>query len=109
MRIARLDRARHSALELAEGLALFQLLTDVAPPLTEAAQKRDVEPAVRLLKGLEKPINEFFEATMVMDDQPEVCYARLTLMHACRGIAHGGRLYEAGYRGCVSLGPVPSS
>ncbi len=78
-----LDRLEHSALQSAEGLALFQLLTEVAAPLREAAMKRDVEAAVRLLKSLEKPINDFFEAAMVMDDQPEVRYARLTLMHAC--------------------------
>ncbi|HTQ09299.1 MAG TPA: glycine--tRNA ligase subunit beta [Fimbriimonadaceae bacterium] len=76
-------RLEHSALESATGLALLALLRETAEPLAEAASKEDAKAVIRLLKNLETPINAFFEATMVMDDQPEVRYARLTLMHAC--------------------------
>ncbi|HVT10763.1 MAG TPA: glycine--tRNA ligase subunit beta [Fimbriimonadaceae bacterium] len=78
-----LRRLEHSALESAEGVELFELLSESEGPLAEAKRGQNVEEVLRLLKGLEGPINRFFETTMVMDDQPEVRYARLTLMHAC--------------------------
>lgn len=78
-----LRRLEHAALESKEGLELLELLSQTVMPLAAAKQNRDVEETLRLLKGLEGPINGFFETTMVMDDQPEVRYARLTLMHAC--------------------------
>jgi len=78
-----LRRLEHAGLESKEGLELYQLLGDIAGPLHEASSGRDVEGVIRLLKSLEAPINTFFEATMVMVDEPEVRYARLTLMHAC--------------------------
>ncbi len=78
-----LNRLEHSALESAEGVDLFELLGEVAEPLVSARAAGDAEEVVRLLKSLETPINRFFDTTMVMDDQPEVRYSRLTLMHAC--------------------------
>ena len=78
-----LERLTHSALESAEGLQLLQLISELAQPLQHAREARDAVAVATLLKRLEAPINGFFEATMVMADQPEVRYARLTLMHAC--------------------------
>ncbi|HWA82307.1 MAG TPA: glycine--tRNA ligase subunit beta, partial [Fimbriimonadaceae bacterium] len=78
-----LHRLEHSALESAEGVELVELLSESSGPLQEAKRAQNVEEVIRLLKGLEGPINRFFDTTMVMDDQPEVRYARLTLMHAC--------------------------
>ena len=73
----------HSALESAEGLVLLQVLTDIAAPLRAAELGEKVDEVVRLLRTLQQPINDFFESTMVMADQPDVRYARLSLMHAC--------------------------
>lgn len=78
-----LNRLEHSALESKEGLELFELLGRIAEPLGAAGKTLDVEATIRILKGLEAPINRFFDSTMVMDDQPDVRYARLTLMNAC--------------------------
>lgn len=78
-----LHRLSHAALESKEGLELFQLLTEIEAPLAAARAKEDVETVIRLLKDLEAPIHRFFESTMIMADQPEVRYARLTLSHAC--------------------------
>jgi len=78
-----LRRLEHAALESGEGLALFELLSEIAGLLAESAERQDADEVIRLVKGMEAPINQFFETTMVMDDQPDVRYARLTLMHAC--------------------------
>jgi len=47
-----------------------------------AAEREDLPAVVRYLRALAEPINLFFEKNMVMADQPDVRYARLTLMHA---------------------------
>lgn len=77
-------RLEHSALESAEGLELLQTLSEGEDDLFRAARERNGDEVVRLLERLRAPINRFFDTTMVMtDDQPDVRYARLTLMHAC--------------------------
>lgn len=49
-------------------------------PLTGAVRRRDVEETVRLLLELEAPINRFLDGAMILVDDPEVRYARLTLL-----------------------------
>lgn len=78
-----LRRLVPASLESQEGLDLFQLLGEIAAPLAAAREAEDLEALIRLLKSLESPIHRFFESTMIMADQPEVRYARLTLSHAC--------------------------
>lgn len=78
-----LQRLENSALESAEGLQLLQTLVQLEPRLAEAEQAEDQSATVEMLRSLQASINAFFESTMVMADQPEVRYARLTLMHAC--------------------------
>jgi len=75
-------RLEHSALESAEGLDLLQELDERRAPLDEAIGREDVEATTRLLRELEAPINRFIDATMILVDQPEVRYARLTLLWA---------------------------
>lgn len=75
-------RLEHSALESAEGLELLQALDAQRETLATAAQAENREEVVRLLRALQEPINRFFDTTMVMADQPDVRYARLTLLHA---------------------------
>jgi glycyl-tRNA synthetase beta chain len=77
-----LSRLEHSALESADGLALFQTLTDQDTALNAAVVAENATEVTRLVRNLAAPINRFFEETMVMADQPEVRYARLTLMNA---------------------------
>lgn len=76
-------KLEHAPLESKEGAELFLLLTHIAAPLQKARREQDVEQTIRILKSLEAPINAFFLSTMVMDENPEVRFARLTLMHAC--------------------------
>jgi glycyl-tRNA synthetase beta chain len=78
-----LHQVKASALQSKEGEALCELLLQIDSPLGEASQNLDVEGVIRILKTLEGPINEFFEATMVMDSDPDVRHARLSLMQAC--------------------------
>ncbi|HEY0866849.1 MAG TPA: glycine--tRNA ligase subunit beta [Fimbriimonas sp.] len=77
-----LGRLEHSALESGEGLELFQLLASQEAPMAEAVSREDLDEAERLVRNLMDPINRFFDTTMVMADQPDVRYARLTLMQA---------------------------
>ncbi len=77
-----LGRLEHSALESAEGLDLFQQLKDQEETLFKAVRQERVGEVIRLVKDLAQPINLFFENNMVMADQPEVRYARLTLLNA---------------------------
>ena len=75
-----LHRVTHSALESAEGLDLLQALTETDDPLGKAVTHRDVDGTIRLLLGLEAPINRFLDGTMILVDDPEIRYARLTLL-----------------------------
>ena len=75
-----LHRAEHSALESAEGLDLLRLLAERDEPLGKAVADRDADETIRLLLGLEAPINRFLDGTMILVDDPEVRYARLTLL-----------------------------
>lgn len=77
-----LRRLEHSALESADGLALFEALSEQDKPVRAAVAEEDARELVRLMRNLADPINRFFDSTMVMADQPEVRYARLTLMQA---------------------------
>lgn len=74
--------SEHSALESAEGLDLLQALAERDAPLREAVAKEDVDATTRLLLELETPINRFLDGTMILVDQPDVRFARLTLLWA---------------------------
>lgn len=72
-----------SALESVEGQALFEVMREIEQPLFEARGKEDHSAVVELLKRLQKPIDAFFDSTMVMVEDERVRYARLTLLSAC--------------------------
>jgi glycyl-tRNA synthetase beta chain len=76
-----LSRVEHSALESASGLGLLQLAGEQAGSLRAAQANLDDDSVLSGLRQLVGPINRFFEDTMVMVDQPDVRYARLTLLH----------------------------
>lgn len=77
-----LHQAERSALESAEGIDLLQALTDRDRPLAEAVAGAQVAEAVKLLRELEGPINRFLDGAMILVDQDDVRYARLTLLWA---------------------------
>lgn len=77
-----LGRLVPAAMQSAEGLELLKVVTATSEELIGFEESENVSGIVESLKGLAEPINRFFENTMVMADEPEVRYARLTLMHA---------------------------
>ncbi|MCW5942119.1 MAG: glycine--tRNA ligase subunit beta [Fimbriimonadaceae bacterium] len=78
-------------LESAEGHALARALVATRSQVDRgfaAEAANDVATALLALKG---PINAFFDATMVMVDDPEVRGARLSLLDACSNLLlHAG-------------------
>lgn len=77
-----LERVSHSALESAEGLELLQAVSSQQEELTAHENNENASGIVQCIKRLADPINRFFDNNMVMADQPEVRYSRLTLMYA---------------------------
>jgi len=70
------------SLDSNDGTALLTLIRG-GNALFEAAEREDAAAVTAYLRELAGPINQFFENTMVMADDPDVRYARLTLMNAC--------------------------
>jgi glycyl-tRNA synthetase beta chain len=71
------DRAN---LQSADGEELYTSATALEGLLEAAVVGENDEEAARLLLSLAVPINRFFDSTMVMAEEPEVRYARLTLL-----------------------------
>jgi glycyl-tRNA synthetase beta chain len=84
-----LEKISNDSLESAEGAAVANLLRNTQDPARRAAHNRDVDILLAQLRQLQEPINTFFDTTMVMDENPSVRYARLSLMNAA---AHQFRL-----------------
>ena len=70
------------SLDSAEGIELLNALKAISSDLSGAYQNEDDELIVDLLRSLTAPINKFFETTMVMAEDEQVRYARLSLMNA---------------------------
>jgi glycyl-tRNA synthetase beta chain len=66
--------------ELALALALESGLADNAPPLAGTAGERDYAGALARLARLQAPVDAFFDAVMVMADDPAVRASRVTLL-----------------------------
>ena len=66
--------------QLHEGLDLLQALSERDAPIRSAAAGGDEAETVRLLLELESPINRFLDGAMILADDPQVRYARLTLL-----------------------------
>lgn len=71
-----------AALGSTEGEALLTLLRSQEDAVFRAAREGDVAGLEALLRGLKEPIDAFFEATLVMAEEPDARYARLSLAHA---------------------------
>jgi len=65
------------------GFALLQALKIRQEELDKAVAEERAEDVMSLLRALEKPINEFFDATMIMAEEDEPRFARLSLANAC--------------------------
>lgn len=63
-----------------DGVALAEASQAIAMPLLSALELENDEEIARLLTSLQAPINEFFESTMIMDSDPKVRFARLSLL-----------------------------
>jgi len=70
-------------LDSASGETLYRALKDQEDAIFKAGRERDIETLVQQLRALADPINRFFDETMVMVEDADVRYARLTLLHAC--------------------------
>jgi glycyl-tRNA synthetase beta chain len=71
------------ALDSIEGLSLLKVLSGQADSLATEARAERIDGVVACLRALAGPINQFFDTTMVMADQPATRHARLTLLQAC--------------------------
>jgi glycyl-tRNA synthetase beta chain len=69
-------------LQSEDGVLLLRVLQAQEEEATEAREREDDETVVRLLANLVEPINRFFDSTMVMVEDEQVRYARLTLLEA---------------------------
>jgi glycyl-tRNA synthetase beta chain len=69
------------ALDSPTGEKLYHLAQMLRFPLEEAIRTEDEATAADLVLRLESPINRFFEATMVMAEDPATRYARLTVVN----------------------------
>lgn len=71
-----------AALDSVDGAALYTVLKGQEDALFKASRERDAAGVAAGVKALAEPINRFFDTTMVMAEQEDVRYARLSLMHA---------------------------
>ncbi len=73
-----------SNLQSAEGEALLSAARKIDGQLEAAEQKQDAAAIVEALRQLPKPINEFFDATMVMVEDEKVRDSRLAMLELVR-------------------------
>ena len=69
-------------LQSEEGINLYNALTLREAELGRAIKNEDVESAAKIIADLVGPINSFFDNTMIMVEDDEVRFARLTLLNA---------------------------
>lgn len=65
-----------------EGIQLYQVLTEQEETLFKAVREENVSLVTKLIQVLEAPLNRFFDQTMIMSDNPDERYQRLSLAHA---------------------------
>ncbi len=63
-----------------EGEALYRQVAEVADRFNTAVQSKDAQSALEILRALQKPINGFFDSTMVMAEDPNLRANRLALL-----------------------------
>jgi glycyl-tRNA synthetase beta chain len=78
-------------LQSAEGEHLHEILRETEPRLASGFAAGSVEDCVSALREVQKPINAFFESTMIMAEEEIVRFARLTLLNSASQV-----LFKAG-------------
>jgi glycyl-tRNA synthetase beta subunit len=74
---------RPADLQSQDGENLLQAALEQDEALMQVTgQPSELADTVSRLRGLASPINQFFESTMIMAEEPDVRYARLTLLNA---------------------------
>lgn len=87
-------------LESVEGIDLWNALAEGEASLKRAVADNDGSGAVDRLKALVAPINAFFDKTMIMVEDPDVRYARLTLLNAaCKQLLNLGDVTKLVFAG----------
>ncbi len=71
-----------AALDSTDGASLYTTLKKQDDAIAAAVAKGDGLVVVKMVKNLADPITRFFESTMVMAEQEDVRFARLSLMQA---------------------------
>lgn len=65
---------------------LFQEIAKLEKQVIPLLQKRDYDTSLKLLAGLRQPVDGFFDAVMVMDDNPDLRNNRLALLSKLKGL-----------------------
>lgn len=81
-----LAAVREHDLESETARELLRVLWDAQPRAERAAHELDAPALARVAHELAEPINRFFDATMVMDENERVRGARLTLVDATASV-----------------------
>jgi len=79
-RLASATDLQPADLQSAEGERLLQRLADQEQRLASAVSNEDSDLVVNMVRSLKDPINEFFDTTMIMVEDPQVRGARLSLL-----------------------------
>lgn len=86
-----LDEVVPGDLQSLEGEQLLEILRVTESRLASGFANGSIEDCVSALRELQKPINAFFESTMIMAEEETVRFARLTLLNAASQV-----LFKAG-------------
>jgi glycyl-tRNA synthetase beta chain len=65
---------------------LFQEVENLEKQVVPLLEKRDYDTSLKLLAGLRKPVDGFFDAVMVMDDNPGLRNNRLSLLSKLKAL-----------------------
>lgn len=79
---APLDEIDIAALDSVDGVTLYRVVKEQEAALASAELAADGYKVAELVRKLAEPINAFFENTMVMAEEEDVRFARLSLMQA---------------------------
>lgn len=65
-----------------EGVQLYQVLKEQEETLFKVSREENTNLTAKLIQILEAPLNRFFDQTMIMSENPDERYHRLSLAHA---------------------------
>jgi glycyl-tRNA synthetase beta chain len=74
------DKIDADRLQLAEEIRLFEEISRLQAEIEPLLEQRDYSTSLRSLSGLREPVDAFFDAVMVMDEDPALRANRLALL-----------------------------